>query len=780
MSHDLLNISLNQGKQFNSYQSNIKKKNKSLRKEGFQNSITNTNTNTNTEETNANTDELTQMQTNYNDLMKKYKSIETKVNVSSLISINRDSSKNPYLNKIIRFTTGELCYVTNRGFAKHISSDEIANSLNIPKEYVDIDLPWNSSYLIEGTMIPTIPPLIVGSPMKMGQSVGYEGSNVYVNSLLPKDTTPSYVGCYASGSNVTFIGNKPNEEELNGEYTYEQCKNSAIENGYQYFALQNVNSSSSKGYCAVSKDEQSFTKYGEGMIASKQVILWSSNTGGQPGNIATLTNTGSLTITNTEGRVIFSTPIKEPEKAGYIGCYADKSSRAMPNTSNGAYYNIDKCKQLAQEGGYKYYAGQNGNKDSAGNWNVWCAASNDLTSAKKYGVASNCIDADGIMLGGGWSNAIYALTAEGPYYLILQDDGNMNIFRGNNPDDNQGDIWSSNTTGKQEGANPKMTASKGKYGKNWMSTDSTLGANDFISSTNGDLTLTMQSDGNLVLCTYQMETNCHPLGDKMGGGIGANAVYNIHKTSDPKNMGLIGYVNADSILMQYPDSMVGFTNDYQIFQNTDSIGNDISTLTTSDQTGCQTECDNNAECAAYVYQGSSQTCWLKNRSATKKEMNSNTVLGIRKPKLAGSSSCSNQIVDVDSIQYNNYVRGNEMTPETQCSKPTVSKEYLNEFDNIKSQLNTLGNDIVSKMESAYKQDTETYNTMNKSSEQFKKDLEEYKKINSQKSIEGMKTMEDLNGMLTDSDLLVLQGNYSYIMWSILAVGILTVTINTMK
>ena len=39
---------------------------------------------------------------------------------------------------------------------------------------------------------------------------------------------------------------------------------------------------------------------------------------------------------------------------------------------------------------------------------------------------------------------------------------------------------------------------------------------------------------------------------------------------------------------------------------------------------------------------------------------------------------------------------------------------------------------------------------------------------------------DLNEMLSDSDLRVLKENYSYILWSILAVGILTITINTMK
>ena len=41
-------------------------------------------------------------------------------------------------------------------------------------------------------------------------------------------------------------------------------------------------------------------------------------------------------------------------------------------------------------------------------------------------------------------------------------------------------------------------------------------------------------------------------------------------------------------------------------------------------------------------------------------------------------------------------------------------------------------------------------------------------------------MNDINGMLSDTDLIVLQENYSYILWSILAVGILTITLSTIK
>jgi hypothetical protein len=48
--------------------------------------------------------------------------------------------------------------------------------------------------------------------------------------------------------------------------------------------------------------------------------------------------------------------------------------------------------------------------------------------------------------------------------------------------------------------------------------------------------------------------------------------------------------------------------------------------------------------------------------------------------------------------------------------------------------------------------------------------------------EGMQNldMNDVNGMLADTDLRILQENYSYILWSVLAVGLLTITINVMK
>ena len=138
-----------------------------------------------------------------------------------------------------------------------------------------------------------------------------------------------------------------------------------------------------------------------------------------------------------------------------------------------------------------------------------------------------------------------------------------------------------------------------------------------------------------------------------------------------------------------------------------------------------------------------------------------------------------------------------MTTDTQCRKPIISSEEQKMHDNILSQLNILGNDIVLKMEKLYNQHNNNFKELNINSEQFKKDLEKYKLTNLRKSINGLQNFQsnniegmqnlsnsldfnDLNEMLSDSDLRVLKENYSYILWSILAVGILTITINTMK
>jgi hypothetical protein len=177
--------------------------------------------------------------------------------------------------------------------------------------------------------------------------------------------------------------------------------------------------------------------------------------------------------------------------------------------------------------------------------------------------------------GGGWANAIYATKMErgSNYFLVLQDNGDMVIYRGTGPSDHQGFIWSTETSGQQKDPNPMFTSQKSKYGRNYIVSGETLATNEFIGSTDGSVYLLLQSDGNLVLYTTTKGTACaintgggNNNSGYMGNTIGANSLYHVDQPGFLSNLGLLGFVDADSVLYPYLSSNV--KNDYTEIKNT--------------------------------------------------------------------------------------------------------------------------------------------------------------------------------------------------------------------
>ena len=1033
MSNNLFDISLNQGKQFNNYQTKIKKsvtknisKGRTIR-EGFVTSEQEkmvrpkdagyTSVLENQERVSKlvnsvnqkDLDELQQLQAKYNDLIQQYTSIQKSIGDFSLATIDRLSGNNPYLNKTIRFTTGHVCYVTAEGIVKYIPSPDIWNSTIAPKNYIDINLPWVDSYSTPGTTIPTNPPLISGTFVKMNESLGNEGKNVYASKLI-NNPTSDYVGCYndkpaatdinvvpimgstnevngfsalassvyqnnndfagpwcafdndvntwwhsnensgflydantgqyrgnsslniidSNGQSINVSGEwlqivfptvntitkysiqgrqdccgQPNGRDPNTWYilglkdnqwywvdyktnisfnwkmlsfnianpqpyisyaiittvvgdskavgtryclqiatwnlivssdstmsndkramilnpttigytSLDSCQQFAVDNGYQYFGMQDYQSNGSAA-CLVSNDITKTTAYGDASVQFSGYPIWASNTSGN--NKSYITADGRFVVNDeSTGGIIWASP-NAPSDCWWGGLVnPDSIQGSFGGNCVGKPLNID-CGNPDPTQSYGT-AGIVGNLNSQFK-NVALQNTYSSTSSFSYAPLSEFTGGDpaycctkmvdySYQCGGnpfktgsvsGGTNINFDCSVEAArckFFVILQDDGNLCLYRGTGLADNQGAIWCAMTNGKQKSPNPNWVASKGKTGVNYLVSGQVLYPDEWIGSTDGSLKLIMQTDGNLVLYTSETKSGCvKGQNDKTYGGGWVNAVYKINAAGNQASLGKVGYIDSDSTLKEYPDSMLGLTNDYQIYQNTDSVGNDITSMIVTDEIQCQTACNNTPDCAVYAYMPSTKTCWLKNKNSypkTSKYPLSDRNLGVRKPGLTGSTTCSNQIVDIDTVQYDNYNKGDGMTPDTQCSASLVSQADRIKFDNIKNQLSTLGQDIASKMESLYNQDNKVYEKLNMNTQQFKKDLEKYKTINlkirqeleiqSNNNIEGMTNfklnMNDINGMLSDTDLRVLQGNYSYIMWSILAVGILTITINTMK
>lgn len=787
--------SLNQGEKYQKYQNKIKDHlekdiNNVNSKEGFSGMLNNLTLVNNglTNQTNhvlknndysSQDNSNNQLKNDYTNTLNEYDSLTKEIIGMTNDYLTRVNPTNPYLNKIVRFKTGQTAYVTNQGVLKYIPSTDILNSINASKTFTEIDMSWNNSWSIPGVTIPTIPKLLSGTPMKLNQSVGNEGTNVYVSNLSNAPNS-NYVGCYSDNEStplMQFVNENPTTNPNGGTYTYKTCQDAANEGGYKYFGLQNVNPSTSTGFCTVGNDKTKASSLGES-FTSNSINLWNTNTNNYTGNTATLTNTGSLSVIDSTGKSIFSTPNASSAPSNYLGCYGDGKNRAMTPYNNGKRVDgLEACQEAAINGKYKYF----GLQDSKTGKNAQCFLSKNLKNTTKYGKAGNCTKiSDGIWSGGGWSNAVYSLNPNSRYYLIIQDDGNMCVYRGTGPTDNQGLIWQARTQGKQQDANSSYVASKGKYGKNWISNGATLAAGDFVGSTKGDMALVMEKTGSLVLYTFKMTTNCSRMNDgNMGAGKGGNALYENVTVTVPANLSKVAYVDENSTLYEYPTDNIGYSNDYTILAGTNSDGYDISGASYANATveSCKNTCNSNLRCAGFSFLNN--TCYPKTSGMYpngSKKIDNNSTLYVRnkkpiKPPMGASSVVNN----VDTIAYKNYTLGTNMNTQYGLTNVTGSKQT--QLSELRVKLNAL----TSKLNSLTgKYDNGTYQANSQSSANIDGVNDYLKKIHNNNN-----TIKDFNSnvienILKDSDIIVLQKNYNYLFWSILAVSTVLISMNIAK
>ena len=591
-----------------------------------------------------------------------------------------------------------------------------------------------------------------------------------------------------------------------GYTTFEKCKKYAIDNEYQYFGLQDLQTNGTS-MCVVSNDYDKTIGYGDASKQTNSILLWSSNTSSGQQNIMQVVGSGQITIYDINNKSIFN------------------SNNADPNCINWGTMNIDSATYggncSAPIGNVTTKVGD----DLKCNYSQSCSIPISLDTfgdpskgcSKSFDVAYKC---------GGKSFTKNLSPAEGQtmildcsdyinttcqYTLILQDDGNMCLYKGMDPSSKTDLMWSTGTNGKQKGSNPDWVASKGKFGRNYMRVGDILAADEWIGSNNGSIRLQMQKDGNLGLYTSEIKSGCSINNDKTYGSNWVNAVYKIDQTGNKDMLGKLAYIDGETKLREYPSSLLSKSNQYQLFNDFDSSGNNIGepiTTTTGNQ-GCIDACNANEECSGFVYQPKGNICYLKNSDMYpngEKQFYSNSgiILGVRKPQISSSlnSSCNKDMVDIDTIQYENYIKGDPMTKDTICDNKTVINKDITDLTNLQNSMLSVGQQMSNKTNNLYNENNNMYDTISKNSIQLNKNIDMYKNNDNEiktelnmpthfnsNNKEGMEnintnekkiTMNDINSMLNDSDIRILQENYSYIFWSILAIGLLTVTINQIK
>ena len=334
------------------------------------------------------------------------------------------------------------------------------------------------------------------------------------------------------------------------------------------------------------------------------------------------------------------------------------------------------------------------------------------------------------------------------------------------------------TNGQAQQANPAYAAANGTYGQNWISSGSTLAAGDWVGSNSGNMALIMQGDGNLVLCTFSMASNCQQMADNnQGGGLGANAIYDIGEVGVQANMGKLAYIDQNAELHTYPASNFQYVNSYTKFDNTNSPNNDIPGAVYANATveQCQTSCNNNPECAGFVFDSNSY-CWPKNSgmypmaNTLTPVVNDYTYIKNANPSSPpiGVPSTTN---NTDSITYNNYVNGGAVSNEYGLANATSVQQQ--QLAQLQTQMNLLSNQI-SNLTNEFGEGSQTAATQMTTNVQG---VEEYLTDLTQTNSKIQNYNTSIDNILKDSDIVVLQKNYDYLFWSILAAGSVLVAMN---
>jgi len=312
---------------------------------------------------------------------------------------------------------------------------------------------------------------------------------------------------------------------------------------------------------------------------------------------------------------------------------------------------------------------------------------------------------NGRWYGGGSANAVYktGVGSTGNYFLLVQDNGNFGVYKGDPPrsgSENLSNVTStlfeSKTGGKAKDPDPQYAASKSKYGNcisvSTKSPSVILKPGEFIGSLSGKAYLKMENTGPnagyLVLYTSTRKVNCNLDNQKhMVGGVGTNAVYDITKAGVPQDLGMAGFVDENSVLHQYPSSMISYPKSNSNYVTSDgnpvsvtrfnitshTVTGNLNTSTYKSLAEAQKACNNNPKCNSIL---KADTAFYlttnKYGEPTEKDNKAAVTTYYRVPQINTSGSCPKGVMGVDSLTWERYKNnggglGSQMSPNFDCT-----------------------------------------------------------------------------------------------------------------
>ena len=611
-----------------------------------------------------------------------------------------------------------------------------------------------------------------------------------------------------------------------GDFTLDDCRKTAIYRGKQNYGLTQYNDVTKTGFCGVTNTVPTSSS-----TVNQETILWKSVNANQGDNFGVkliLGYDGRLILKNISGSEVYTTIA--PAQPNYMGCFqankADLNKEGFstiqegfslgpdfmkgfkldfgPNFMKGfnlGPINIPKqpspppptppperppppppapapppaqaqparvsttrtllpitnkdeaCNTVALNGGYDYYLLDDSNK-------CWAT---DIDQTKKPSTMNCTKGSNNIMTGGAGSYAVYLQkditnSPDNAHFYLQVDDDRVCIYRGT-PTISQGVV-----TTLYQTTQPLTAFDDWATSNNKLLAGSELTEGQTVGSPSGKLRLQVKY-GYIIIATNTVTSNCSITN--------ANAT-NLYKldgdvSTNGTKFNTLAFIDADSNLFTYDQKDVEFDSSYTNLTRVKTTGS--NTPINKTEALCKTECDNSQNCVGYSYNTSLSTCNILTETDVKSGMmtsdsNYYTMIKKKKPKTTRTNvGISNTVVGVGSKQYTNYSLGTSYKTDRVGWEQTHDNSDMNK--EAEKVIGMKYDTQSSQVQSQYNKNNLDYRDT--TAEQKRSDLIE----------KGFRT-DNYDKIVDDSDVVALQQNSTYLLWSILAVGTVLVSINIVR
>jgi hypothetical protein len=709
-----------------------------------------------------------------------------------------DSVPSQYANRTValKFNTSVVLkgYVTRYGKFKPLPTPYV-NSSSCPSDANPVEVviqKYTSGDKPEDIFKnnPTLP-FLLSSPMVSGQPCDKDGMNVEVRpSPIPSH---ELLGCYSrpdpkmDASMVIQPGGKI--------FTVASCKRRAVDNNASAFALTDYTTSGGAGVgnCYTG----SLIQTDPPLDLFNETTLWETKTAGNPGAYMELKYGGFIRVYKDATKLIAELPNTGDATCNIQPEIISATWGGVADTNN--ILDLVKAANVNKDQTFSFSIGTP--TPAIAPKNVDANGNAPINIVYKCGTATKSAN---IREGPEATMRSTSITITCPAeatsncdksYILLKDGGIIEIWKGKtSPTDTAGTqikTFSQTFDVSKSDANKAFPVASGKSGDNYLSSVTKLLQKEYISSKDGKLVLMMGADGNLVLKTFSKKTKCASEGLNRRGTefvYGLTDSYSLYKFSSPMDnskVGKLAYIDDDGIKHEYPSNMVTYSDMGDVFFHYDYSGDNVANMPLLNKTldECATASKKDKTSGGYVYDNNAKECWIKNSnlnyaSSGKKTYSQNKHLYLKRNEPIPPSTCTSNVSQIYSSEWDKYKSGELLTTSFACGAAKAYSPDKQILASKEKEVSSLANDILDKIYAlersnvALSADIKKFKQQLLTSKDWRKNTEEHDK-NKLINIA-------LGGMLSDTDITLLQQNTRYLFFSIFAVGALVATLHGLK